>query len=123
MITVYLVEDNDLVRNSLSDLIELEKDMTVIGKSSNALEALEALEAGIVPDVMITDYKMPHMSGAELTKIVSQIYRKTAVMILSMHDKILYKKEAFEAGAKAYMLKGDDIEWLAPRIRTIAAVS
>ena len=71
MIKVYLVEDQALVRDAVGALLSLDFNIEVIGQASNgqdALNAIKALADEALPDIILTDIEMPHMSGIELSE-------------------------------------------------------
>jgi DNA-binding NarL/FixJ family response regulator len=80
-----------------------EDDITLVGEAANGMEALDKLES-LVPDVVITDIKMPEIDGIELTRQVKQRRPSCSVLILTLYNE--YVIPATEAGASGYFLKG-----------------
>lgn len=121
MIHILIAEDNKIVREGTVELLNHQEDMTVIGEAANGIEALQLLQAGIIPDIVLADMNMPEMDGISLTENVIVKFPAVKVAILTMHDKETFIIKALDAGAKGYILKDGDFEALFTAIRTIAA--
>jgi DNA-binding NarL/FixJ family response regulator len=106
-ITVILVDDHSLMRDSLRTHLENETDIEVIAEATNGEEAIE-LATKLNPDVMIMDIAMPKMNGLEATRQITLLKPEIAVLALTVHDDIEYILKVLEAGAKGYVTK--DIE-------------
>jgi DNA-binding NarL/FixJ family response regulator len=119
-IRVMLVDDHDVVRTGLRELLRIEPDLEVIGEASNGLEAIEAL-CDIRPDVVLMDLTMPVMNGLEATRIISKKYPDCLVLALTAHEDKEYFFEMLAAGAKGYITKQAAGEELISAIRSVAA--
>lgn len=119
-IRVMLVDDHDVVRTGLRELLRMEPDLEVIGEASNGLEAIEALR-DIRPDVVLMDLTMPVMNGLEATRIISKKYPDCLVLALTAHEDKEYFFEMLAAGAKGYITKQAAGEELISAIRSVAA--
>ncbi len=117
---VMLVDDHDVVRTGLRELLRTESDLEVIGEASNGLEAIEALR-DIRPDVVLMDLTMPVMNGLEATRIISKKYPDCLVLALTAHEDKEYFFEMLAAGAKGYITKQAASEELISAIRSVAA--
>lgn len=104
MITVLLVDDHAVIRNTLQDLIAKSDDMQVVATASNGLEAV-AQVASVCPDVIVTDISMPEMDGIEATRRIIVHCSLTGVLMLSTYDNAEYVRRALDAGAIGYVLK------------------
>ena len=74
MIKVYLVEDQALVRDAIAALLSLDFNIEIMGQASNgqdALNAIEALDSDLHPDIILTDIEMPTMNGIELSEKIA----------------------------------------------------
>jgi DNA-binding NarL/FixJ family response regulator len=110
-ITVFLLDDHEIVRRGVRELIEAEPGLSVIGEASTAAEALQRIPA-VRPDVAVLDVRLPDGSGVEVCREVrSQIPTLACLMLTSFSDDdALF--EAIMAGASGYVLKqirGNDL--------------
>jgi DNA-binding NarL/FixJ family response regulator len=121
MINLMLVEDNDIVREALADFFGNEQDMRVVAEAANAAAAIEHLQGGSAIDVVIADWNMPDMNGLELTTHITAQFPQIKTIILTMHSKQDYKDRAKAAGAKGYILKGEDFDELVVSVKDVAA--
>jgi two-component system, NarL family, response regulator NreC len=117
---IMLVDDHDVVRTGLRELIGTESDLEVIGEAANGFEAIEAL-GNIRPDVILMDLTMPVMNGLETTRIISKKYPDCQVLALTAHEDKEYFFEMLAAGAKGYITKQAASEELVVAIRSVAA--
>lgn len=104
--TIYIVEDNPLVREALIMLIQEEEDMFVCGTAETAQEALAAIPA-TNPDLVLADFSLPGISGAELVGRLRALNPQQRAVILSGHPESNYAEAALAAGATGYLHKGD----------------
>ena len=90
---VLLIDDHPIVRNGLEQLINQEEDLVVSGGAGSAAEALVAIEKS-PPDLAIVDISLKSTNGIELTKTIRAGYPHVPVLMLSMHDEVLYAERA-----------------------------
>lgn len=102
--TIFVVDDHPVVRWGYISLINLEPDLEVCGEADTAFEALEKIPE-ISPDLAIVDISLEGMNGIELTKQLQVLHPDLPVLIVSMHDEILYGDRALRAGARGYIMK------------------
>lgn len=119
-IRVLLVDDHSLFREGVKRILELEKDLEVVGEFSNGAECLERGRE-LNPDVILLDINMPVLNGVEATPIILEIMTHARVIILSIHDDEQYVFRALRAGAAGYLLKEMDAESLVEAVRVVAA--
>ncbi len=117
---VFLVDDHPMTREGLAAIINRQPDLEVSGDASNAAEAMSALPHA-KPDLIVTDLTMPDGSGLELIKKVHAILPATPVLVLSMHDELLYAERALHAGARGYLMKDAGAEKVLEAIRLVLA--
>jgi DNA-binding NarL/FixJ family response regulator len=110
-----IVDDHDLARDGLRDMLEDVPDIEVVGEASNGREAL-LLCSRLRPDLLLMDVRMPEMDGLAATWEVKQRYPGISVLMVTMHENPDYLLEALKAGAAGYVLKD------APRKAVISAV-
>ena len=105
MIKILLAEDHTIVRNGVRTILEAEEDMEVLGEATNGYEALDLLNEGVGPDVILTDISMPEMDGLELARRVKAQHPCVKVIVLSMLNNEKYVFEAFHAGGRRLFVK------------------
>lgn len=102
---VLIVDDEQLARGYIRDLIDwFQFDMEVLGEAGDGEVALQYFDT-YEPDIVITDIKMPFMTGIELLRKVKKRNPKTQVIIISSYDDFCYAQEAIKYGAAAYVFK------------------
>ena len=118
MIKILIADDQDLIRESLKIVLDLNKDMDVIGTAENGLAVLELLRKGL-PDVILMDVRMPEMDGVLCTKTVKEKYPGVKIIILTTFDDDEYVFYALKYGASGYLLKGCSVQELTAAIHTV----
>lgn len=118
MISVLIVDDHDLLRNGLKNLIELEPDMQIAGEAGTAAEAMEILRSCPV-DITILDLELPDKNGLEVLKDIKNESIDTAVLVLSMHPERRWAKRLIQNGACAYLSKVKASEKIVTAIRGV----
>ncbi len=117
-IKLILVDDHELVLKGLKSILVQEKDMEVVAEARNGMEALDLLDRTDA-DMIVTDLKMPHMSGIELTRHVKQHYPQLKVLVLTLFNDREYVNAILEAEAEGYLLKNVEQAELLHAIRHI----
>ena len=102
--TIFVVDDHPVVRWGYISLINLEPDLEVCGEADTAFEALDKIPEAR-PDLAIVDISLEGMNGIELTKQLQVLHPDLPVLIVSMHDEVLYGDRALRAGARGYIMK------------------
>src|SRR3989440_11991284 len=105
---VLLVDDHDLFRTGLRNLLE-EQGVRVVGEASAGAEAVQLVDE-LTPDVVVMDLNMPGMNGVEATRRISGIAPLTRVIVLTISDLDDDVMEAIFAGACGYLLKDSSVE-------------
>lgn len=108
MIKVYLVEDQALVRDAIAALLSLDFNIEIIGQASNgqdALNAIEALDSDLHPDIILTDIEMPTMNGIELSEKIAAKFPAIKMVIMTTFSRAGYIRRALTAGVKGFILK------------------
>lgn len=105
MIKIILAEDHLVVRNGIKLLIDSQDNLTVIGEANNGEEVLALLEDGSKPDIVLSDISMSGMDGIELVERLKSDYPEIKVIMLSMMNSSQHVFQAFDKGAKGYLVK------------------
>lgn len=108
MIRVYLVEDQALVRDAVAALLGLDFNIEIIGQASNgqdALNAIEALDSDLHPDIILTDIEMPTMNGIELSEKIAAKFPAIKMVIMTTFSRAGYIRRALTTGVKGFILK------------------
>jgi DNA-binding NarL/FixJ family response regulator len=118
---VFIVDDHALVREWLANLINQQPDLQVCGLAASTAEALKLI-GSVKPHVAIVDVSMEGGSGLELIKdikAICPILPAVAVIVLSMHDEMLYCERALRAGARGYVMKREATKNVLQAIRCV----
>ena len=115
---IFIVDDHYFVRLGLSECIQTQPDMEVVGGASCAEEAM-ALFNSLRPDVMLVDLVLPGKSGADLTAEITSAHPEARILIISTFQGVEDVYGAFQAGAKGYLLKSMDPETRISGIRAV----
>ena len=117
---VLIVDDDPLIRKSLSLMLAREADITIAGTATNGAEAV-ALCKVEQPDVVLMDIRMPTMDGIAATRLIKQDYPQVRIMMLTTFDDKPNIQQALAAGADGYLLKTDEIAAIAGKLRPLVA--
>ena len=101
---VLIVDDHPIVRQGLRRMIETEADLVVCGEVQTEREARAAIRA-LVPDVVIVDISLAQGDGLELVRDVHAQRPELPMLVLSMHDELIYGERLLAAGARGYIMK------------------
>ena len=124
-IKVLLVEDQQLVREGLKGLLGLSEDIQIVGEASDGAEALELLErlatgnAESLPDVLLSDMRMPRLDGLGLIRALAARALSIPVVLLTTFDDASAFDEAVRAGARGFLLKAISPETLLQALRDV----
>jgi DNA-binding NarL/FixJ family response regulator len=119
-IRVFLLDDHEIVRRGVRELLEAEGDMEVVGEASTAEQAL-ARVAAVSPDVAVLDVRLPDGTGVEVCRDIRSAHPEIACLMLTSFadDEALF--EAIMAGAAGYVLKQVRGNELVDAVRRIAS--
>ncbi len=111
MLTVFLVDDHEVVRRGVADMLNGASGMKVVGEASSVAHALARIPA-LKPDIAVLDVRLPDGSGVELCReLLSKLPKLRCIMLTSFTDETAMM-DAFLAGASGYVIKditGDDL--------------
>jgi DNA-binding NarL/FixJ family response regulator len=117
---ILIVDDHPFMRAGLAQLIDKQPDLQVCGEAADPGEALRKL-GQLSVDVVLTDITMPGRSGIEFIKDVQAIHPKLPMLVVSMHDEVIYAERVVRAGARGYIMKEAGGENLLFAIRQVLA--
>ena len=120
MISVLIVDDQDLVREGLRMLLEAEPQLSVAGEAGDGGEALTRARQ-LDPDVILMDVRMPQMNGIEATTRLVQAGCRARIVMLTTFNLDEYVYQALKAGASGFLLKDASREQLTGAVRAVAA--
>src|SRR5690606_28341282 len=118
-IRVYLLDDHELVRRGLHDLLSSEPDIEIVGESGSAKEATRRIPA-LRPHVAVLDGRLPDGSGVEVCRDIRAVDPSIRALILTSYDDDNALFAAIMAGASGYVLKQIGGTELIEGIRTVA---
>ena len=118
MIRVLIADDQELIRQSLSFVLDAQADIAMVGTASNGREAIELVRKE-KPDVVLMDIRMPEVDGVECTRLIKTAHPQIKVIILTTFDDDEYVFGALRYGASGYLLKGVSVEELANAVREV----
>jgi len=102
--SIVIIDDHPLFREGLKSIIARARQFDVVGEAGEARKGLEDVKK-YNPDLVIVDISLPDKSGIELARAIRSRFPGTRIIIVSMHSKIDYIVEAFQAGATGYIVK------------------
>ena len=113
-----VVDDHDLAREGIKDMLLDETDIEVVGEAANGREALLVCSR-TRPDMLLMDVRMPEMDGLAATSEIKKRYPETSVLMVTMHENPDYLLEALKAGAAGYVLKDAPQEEVVVAVRRV----
>lgn len=123
MIRLLLVDDQTIIRQGLTNLLNAQHDFTVVGDAENGQHAVEQVAALYAtprqPDVVLMDVRMPQVDGVAATKQICGEFADVKILVLTTFDDDDYVQQAMRYGAKGYLLKQTPIDELAIAIRSV----
>jgi len=117
-ISIMIVDDHPLFREGLKSIIVRDQRYEIIGEAGSGQDALDKARE-IKPELMMVDLSLPDMSGIQLTRQILEKLPQTKIIIVTMHSKVDYIAETFQAGATGFVVKESAAEGLLKGIETV----
>jgi DNA-binding NarL/FixJ family response regulator len=115
---VFIVDDHAIVRQGLTLLLDREPDFVVCGDAQEAQAALHAITT-LQPEILIVDISLQGPDGLDLVKTVRSRGALLPILVLSMHDELIYAERAVRAGANGYIMKQEATDRVLTALRRI----
>ncbi|MEL6578191.1 MAG: response regulator transcription factor, partial [Cyanobacteria bacterium J06621_12] len=118
MIRLLLVDDQSIIREGLSSLLQAQPDLEIVGEAENGEQAI-ALSLELLPDIVLMDIRMPVMDGVAAIRRLKEQAPAIKILVLTTFDDDRYVAQAMAYGADGYLLKDTPSKELAQAIRSI----
>ncbi len=102
--SVFILDDHDIVRFGLATLLSASNALRVIGSAPSLAKGQEEIQT-LKPDLVISDMSMEDSKGLDTVRAVVQSQASRRVLIVSMHDEVLYGEQVLALGAHGYLMK------------------
>jgi DNA-binding NarL/FixJ family response regulator len=120
-VRILVVDDHQMLREALVGMLEL-SGFEVVGAVADGADAT-SLAAELLPDVVLMDLSMPVLNGLDATRLLREVAPATAIVVFSAFDSTELKRQAFAAGAVAYLPKGCSAERLRATVEAAVTVA
>jgi DNA-binding NarL/FixJ family response regulator len=118
IITVALAISSSKVMDGIQSLLEMEPDISIVGKATNGIEAKNIVKT-LHPSVLIMELMIGQVRDVEFIKQTTKLSPETNIVVFSLYDALAYVKEVLSAGVKAYVLKASQSYELTHAIRKV----
>jgi DNA-binding NarL/FixJ family response regulator len=115
---ILLINVNPIFDNHFSRLIELQPDLQICGKADNNCVAFQMIAAS-TPDLAAIDVPMDALQSVELLKNLQKYYPGLPVIMVSIHDEMLYADKALQAGVRGYVMISEPVAYILAAIREV----
>ena len=115
-----IIDDHPMMRNGLAQLIDNEGDLKVTAQADNARQATNLVEKQKF-DLALCDISLPDKNGLELIKDLRALNPELPILVVSMHDEMIYAERVLRAGGRGYIMKQEGGEKFIRAIRQVLA--
>jgi len=116
--TIILADDHAMLREGIRKIIERIEDARISGEANDGLDLLELLKKSS-PNLIILDISMPNLRGLEAIREIRKTYPKVKILVLTMHKKKEFLRQALRDGADGFLLKEDAGSELIRAVQTV----
>jgi len=120
MLKTLIVEDNTTFRQSLKELLCTRFPFMDVEEAGDGEEALQKI-AGLVPDIIFMDIKLPGENGLQITKKIKAEYPEIVIIILTYYDLPEHREAAFQCGANHFFSKGTSTQEVVELVQSIVS--
>jgi DNA-binding NarL/FixJ family response regulator len=120
-VRILVVDDHQMLRESLVGMLEL-SGFEVVGAVADGADAT-SMAAELLPDVVLMDLSMPVLNGLDATRLLREVAPSAATVVFSAFDNPELKRQAFAAGAVAYLPKGCSAERLRATVKAAVTLA
>jgi len=117
-ITVFLVDDQAMIRAAFRSLLSESEEFAVLGDSGDARKAVEQIER-LRPDAAVLDVSMPGLSGIDAIALFRKVHPRIKIVMLTHHEGETFVEQAIQAGAEGYLSKDSDPSELLIALRAV----
>ena len=117
-ITVFLVDDQAMIRAAFRSLLSEHEDFEVLGDSADARKAVDQI-GSLRPDVAVLDVSMPGLSGIDAIALIRKVHPSVKIVMLTHHEGETFVEQAIKAGAEGYLSKDSDPSELMVALRAV----
>ena len=118
MVKILIADDQELIRDSLKIILDMNSDIKVVGVAENGRKVLDLIRKNL-PDIILMDIRMPELDGVQCTKAVKEKFPDVKIIILTTFDDDEYVFYALKYGASGYLLKGCSVQELTSAVHTV----
>lgn len=118
MIKVLIVEDQEIIRQSLEIMLHNKAGIQIIGTAENGKQVTKLIKK-LLPDVILMDIRMPEMDGVQCIEIIKDAFPQIKIIVLTTFDDDEYVFNALKNGASGYLLKGISVKELVEAIKIV----
>ncbi|MEY3481542.1 MAG: Transcriptional regulatory protein DegU [Verrucomicrobiota bacterium] len=119
MTSVLIVDDHQMMRDALVNILERQKDIKVVGQASDGRDGADKA-AKLKPDVVTLDVAMPNLNGLDAARHIRRHSAATRILMVTAYEDDLYIQHALEAGVDGFVSKKQAAETLATAVREVA---
>ncbi|HXU18522.1 MAG TPA: response regulator transcription factor [Terriglobales bacterium] len=117
-IRILLVDDHQLIRRNLCNLLATDPEFNVISQASSGFEAVRKAQE-CQPDVILLDVSIPDLNGLHAAPLIKRTAPDAEILFVTQYDNPFFVRQAFAAGARGFLIKSDAGAELLTAVRTV----